>query len=116
MKDSEFLREVRKRYAGRRLAVPCSNGPGICACLYSTEHRGKELVHTLNWQAYKVALNFDVHLGWGVWLEDWLELNSPEFREERKTLSVRDYGLKMQATRLAWLDWLIGQYEKEELT
>lgn len=47
-------------------------------------------------------------------LDAWIEQNHPEVYEEMISASRVEYATKMEATRIAWVEWMIEQLQNED--
>lgn len=103
MKDSEFLRRARELLA----KTECGHNSGLCMAIrairvtHETATTEKQMKSLLEW--------VEVSLEGRLWVQCWL-LSKIGPKRYWAEFSLE----KLRETRLAWLDWMIMECEKNE--
>jgi hypothetical protein len=102
-KDSDFLKEVRRR-------IEQDKDNALCVAISNTSRHYNIKRHN------KLIAWIEKMLGNYFYYSHWLKANHPDFyREQYRKWQMSDRrSSPWKEGRLAWLDWMIAECEKEE--
>lgn len=111
IKDSDILKEARRLLAKRKYYTLCA---AITMALYElSDHDYTNLCRRCD--ALKAWI---MHmLGGALYYENWLDRHHPNFKVDGRAVKSRYLPIGSEVLhpgRMAWLDWMIAECEKEE--